>query len=163
MNQIALEWQTTFLNAGFRLERTEDQSWTLRWMGHPQTETMHNPRGAWSETCAIYGAALEFWQNRFPRLSPMIWSVGLGLGYNEFLCAQKLPGAAGLVSFETSEPLRSFFLQAIVDPSTEEHFLDQAFPGARQVLRNWWSTGSLLLLEDFTVDWRKAPSPHLVL
>lgn len=49
------------------------------------SEAMHSLRGAFAETCYIYGSAIEYCLlNDFP---PKILSLGLGLGYVEILSA----------------------------------------------------------------------------
>ena len=72
-----------------------------------QKEAMHHWQGAWSETLFVYAAAFQF-------LTPQpseyrVFSLGMGLGYNEVLaacetlCRPNCP-LTSLVSFE-SEPL----------------------------------------------------------
>src|SRR5262249_23635737 len=70
----------------FQVVSTLDGSPTLRlFQDGKWTETMHSPKGAWSETLYIYAdamkAALEHgWPLR-------VFSLGLGLGYNELVYA----------------------------------------------------------------------------
>jgi hypothetical protein len=78
-----------FKSMGFKPVLTKDGSPTYRFQKGPILEDMHSSRGAFSETLAIYGpvVALGFYQAQcFDSLrGPKFLSVGLGLGYNEFL------------------------------------------------------------------------------
>lgn len=103
-------------NYNFEPELTRDGSPTLRWTAHPQAESMHHRGGAFSETCLIYGKALEW---GFTRGVYSVASVGLGLGYNEILTAvyslkyniptEKLT----LLSFEVNEALQDTLVSYI--------------------------------------------------
>lgn len=81
---------------------TEDGSPTLK----GGSEAMHSQSGAFGESCHVYGRALE--DVRSLMESPRICSVGLGLGYCEFLCAVYYEEPR-LVSFEKVTELSERF------------------------------------------------------
>ncbi len=96
---------------GFGLEITADGSPTLRnYHNADKPESMHHSGGAFSETIYIYERALK---PAFDELaSPMILSVGLGLGYNEILsacCALQSGRNLNLISFEKDCSLSECF------------------------------------------------------
>jgi hypothetical protein len=115
VNQKRMNLEMSWKEIGFTLEKTQDQSWTLR-----QTETsrpeydsgqsMHHTGGAWSETVYLYQpvlAQMKKWQLK----NPALLSVGLGLGYVELLVARELlPQDYSLLSYETVPELRDYFL-----------------------------------------------------
>jgi hypothetical protein len=77
-------------------------------MGTPDAEKMHHSKGAFSETCYIYGSALEeIFEREWPR---RILSLGLGLGYNEILTASRFDEVGLLASFEIDSDLERFFV-----------------------------------------------------
>lgn len=102
-------------NNPFQIEITQDGSPTLRLMDSSGLgESMHNLKGAFSETIYIYLPTLQTafqWQEPETRLL----SVGLGLGYNELLTAayslKNFPNHPWcLLSYETKDFLRSNFM-----------------------------------------------------
>lgn len=74
-----------FQQIGFAIEKTKDDSPTLRLIDGSERggESMHHTGGAFSETCLIYGQALEYGFSK--NSNPRIVSLGLGLGYVEIL------------------------------------------------------------------------------
>ncbi|MBK7844778.1 MAG: hypothetical protein IPJ71_14005 [Bdellovibrionales bacterium] len=102
-------------NNPFQIEITKDGSPTLRLRDSSGLgESMHNLKGAFSETIYIYLPTLQTafqWQEPETRLL----SVGLGLGYNELLTAayslKNFPNHPWrLLSYETKDFLRSNFM-----------------------------------------------------
>ena len=91
---------------------TEDGSPSMAWdFDGGRRETMHAKEGAVSETNYIYGEALRILQqNNWP---PRVLSMGLGLGYNEFLAAAYFIDPAltdtRILSFEKDPGLREQF------------------------------------------------------
>ncbi len=151
-------------NQGLEPERTEDGSWTLRWVTHPRTETMHNPRGAKSETLFIYGQGLQhFLKNISQPLSA--WSVGLGLGYIEMLLAALAPEISALSSFENVEFLRTSFSSWAEDANSHEVYDDIAgdFPGCRATLAKLRRQNRWQLWGDLRQDFLKAKPANLIL
>lgn len=78
-------------------------------------EKMHHAAGAMSESLYIYGSAIEMvFEKRWPA---RILSLGLGLGYNEFLSAAYAlkfgasPSTCALYSFETEPVLTESLLK----------------------------------------------------
>lgn len=73
----------------YRKVITKDGSPTLEWQASDgRTETMHSPDGAWSETLYIYAHPLELLlEKNWPA---SILSMGLGVGYVEFMVAALL-------------------------------------------------------------------------
>lgn len=107
----------------YQIEETADGSPTLRLMG-PQGlgESMHNLKGALSETLYIYGLPLNClieWNVPDPR----ILSLGLGLGYNELLVTAHFLKHGRrqwqMVSYESVSWLRNQFIAWLTDQSTD--------------------------------------------
>lgn len=96
---------------------TEDGSPTLIY----QDEKMHSHHGAVQETLYIYGRALEYvLEHNWPL---QIFSLGLGLGYNEMLAACVLQKRKyRLDSFESEPALRKAF-QSFLMSETSENWL----------------------------------------
>jgi hypothetical protein len=69
----------------YQLQITADGSPSLRFLGGEHQELMHHSGGAYSETMQIYGTPLDLLAG-LP--APAVLSLGLGLGYNEFLVAR---------------------------------------------------------------------------
>lgn len=75
------------------LLKTGDGSYSLRYQSLQSnipfwTEPMHSSQGAWSETLFVYSPALH--DSLHNVSATEVWnvtSIGLGLGYNELLCA----------------------------------------------------------------------------
>lgn len=102
-------------NNPFQIEITQDGSPTLRLRDSSGLgESMHNLKGAFSETLYIYLPTLQRafeWQEPETRLL----SVGLGLGYNELLSAaftlKNYPNHPWrLLSYESKDFLRRYFM-----------------------------------------------------
>lgn len=102
-------------NIPFQIEITQDGSPTLRLRNSSGLgESMHNLKGAFSETLYIYLPTLQRafeWQVTETRLL----SLGLGLGYNELLSAaftlKNCPNHPWrLLSYESEDFLRSNFI-----------------------------------------------------
>lgn len=92
----------------FHFHQTQDQSPTLS-MGAMDSEKMHNTQGAFTETLHIYGKVLDLAMRGDGDLS--LASIGLGLGYVEFMVFAKLSsvGVSSFVmeSYEADADLRS--------------------------------------------------------
>ena len=98
------------LPSHYRLLTTKDGSPTLEFSPSGEPENMHNFHGAFSETNYIYGEALR----KCISLDwlPRVLSVGLGLGYNEIMCAafaERHNLEIQVISFEQDEFLRQSF------------------------------------------------------
>lgn len=93
---------------GFVMETTADGSPTLRLAGGTG-EAMHHSGGALEESLYIYGAPAR---EVFARVSrPRVFSLGLGLGYNEWIVAALSEGRAfSMVTMESEVGLRSAFM-----------------------------------------------------
>lgn len=104
-----------FEQEGMRFEffSTADGSPTLRLSSAMQPpEAMHHSGGALTETEYIYGEALRFAVQSFgPHLK--VLSMGLGLGYNEWLTLREAPLVERIVSFEKIDLLREVFLKGL--------------------------------------------------
>lgn len=104
------------LPLSFQLELTADGSPTLSWTGPDGIrEKMHHSQGALSESRYIYQYALrEVLRRDWP---VRILSMGLGLGYNEWLVlAEMLQSGRDdwmLWSFEVNHDLRAAFLRTL--------------------------------------------------
>ncbi|MCB0411619.1 MAG: hypothetical protein KDD22_03790 [Bdellovibrionales bacterium] len=89
-------------------------------------EWMHNSFGAFEESVFIYGAALEkAFEWHLPRYE--VFSLGLGLAYNEFIAASlalKLGTSSSVFieSYETVAPLREFIVNYLERRSVPEGF-----------------------------------------
>ena len=98
----------------FSLYWTEDGSPTLEMSGL-WSEAMHSRVGALSESLFIYGEALKSLKDL--KVDARILSVGLGVGYNEWISAAEFPDGlgktGGLTSYEISETLRGNFLDLL--------------------------------------------------
>lgn len=113
-----------FKQLGFEIEKTKDDSPTLRLINSDDErggESMHHSGGALSETCLIYGQALDwgFQQHK----NPLIISLGLGLGYVEILaCAKSLlhNSSIELLSFEIVDGLRENFRKFFIEGKKSE-------------------------------------------
>ncbi len=78
--------QSNKTHKAYRFYTTVDGSPTLEFSyDSGQSEAMHNSQGAFEESIYIYGRALDEAFRALP--VPEVLSVGLGLGYNEFLTA----------------------------------------------------------------------------
>lgn len=82
------------------------------------TEPMHSSKGAWSETLFVYEPALRESLGRIKNDETWcVASIGLGLGYNELICAAlalkaNLPSRQlKLISFESQMALRNAFVE----------------------------------------------------
>lgn len=112
----------TWQQIGFQLEITADGSPSLRPLD-PATgagEAMHHSGGAFSESLAIYAPLIREVFDRFP--SPGLLSVGLGLGYNEFLVAAEGRRKAKdyrLLSYESVPALRENLLRWLLEPERD--------------------------------------------
>lgn len=111
-----------------QLIETADSSFSLRYLSETDakhwTEPMHSSRGAWSETLFVYEPALQESLNILKGHD--LWavaSIGLGLGYNELLCAAlalkagKFPNQVRITSFESQNELRQAFIKAFLNGS----------------------------------------------
>ncbi|HRO67309.1 MAG TPA: MnmC family methyltransferase [Pseudobdellovibrionaceae bacterium] len=76
----------TWQEIGFQREITRDGSLTLKPAGEA-SEAMHHSGGALEETVFVYGEPLKEIFSRISR--PRIFSLGLGLGYVEFVTAAR--------------------------------------------------------------------------
>ncbi len=76
----------TWEELGFQREITRDGSLTLRACGS-DAEAMHHSGGALDETLFVYGEPLIEIFERIHR--PRIFSLGLGVGYVEFVTAAR--------------------------------------------------------------------------
>ncbi|MCB0389661.1 MAG: hypothetical protein KDD58_00150 [Bdellovibrionales bacterium] len=94
----------------FQIIKTADGSPSLEWA--TTGEAMHNRMGAFAESVALYGEAIENAVKTFNQLK--LLSIGLGLGYNELItasvCLKFNLKSFYIESFETDEILRMNFL-----------------------------------------------------
>lgn len=108
----------------FHFLQTEDGSPSLK-LG-PETEGMHNARGAFAETVYIYGKAIEHTVTN--GLKPSFFSLGLGLGYNEILTTalclshRVSPNEIYGESFEAVPELTENFTNWLVEKSVDSRF-----------------------------------------
>ena len=170
----------------FQIEITADGSPTLRLAGpNGFGESMHNLRGALSETLYIYRLPIEM---ALGWILPEIrfFSMGLGLGYNELmvsaLCLLHGQSEWKLVSFESVPLLRQAFLNWVTEqpPANENHrrlyaIYDQILDGLtekldlsqpfqfRQNLRTKLDEGSWMVEESFLPDTQVAFTCHAIL
>lgn len=105
-----------FCQPGFQLILTKDGSYTLK---GPETQAMHNLKGAVSETLNIYGTALD--KAAQMKLPLRLLSVGLGLGLVEMLTAAH----ALQRNLPETEPVQIFSYE--LHTSLEEAFLEWIF------------------------------------
>lgn len=125
----------------FHVEWTADGSPTLRLKHGERPESMHHSKGAGSETLYIYGQAMDYIWSTHKASDPMtVWSVGLGLGYNEILWVQRTqqlgfdPFHTTLISFEREPDLVKSFLDWVLERNTSESLkiYDQVFLSLQQ-------------------------------
>lgn len=90
------------------------------------TEPMHSSKGAWSETLFVYEPALRESLGRIKNDETWcVASVGLGLGYNELICAAlalkaNLPSRQlKLTSFESQMVFRNAFVGVFGHPHSQ--------------------------------------------
>lgn len=89
-----------------------------------KAELMHHRGGAFGETMYIYQPPVEGAFQKYEK--PHILSLGLGLGYNEFLTAAQAIKAQKqdhflLTSFESEDDLSEGFFNFIQNPATTSH------------------------------------------
>lgn len=106
---------------------TKDGSPTALHLGSSNPETMHHTNGALAETIYVYGPAIQWGLEK--TLSPRILSIGLGLGYLEFLVAAKclieneprknLSDEFYLESFESDKKLSTNLIAYLNDQPNE--------------------------------------------
>lgn len=122
----------------YQIEETADGSPTLRLAGGDGFgESMHNLKGALSETLYIYRLPLTHvsdWQLAEPR----VLSLGLGLGYNELLVAahflERGHASWKMVSYESVDWLREQFLDWLFDRPPVDPQLAQAYTRITELL-----------------------------
>lgn len=111
----------------FQLIETADGSPSIDYFqSSDKSESMHNRKGAFSETLYIYLSALQkAHENQLP-LS--VLSVGLGLGYNEILtaafCEKYKIKETYLESFESLHELRTPFTAWVEGRSTDDSWFE---------------------------------------
>lgn len=104
----------------FQFKITSDGSPTMEMLNSEgRREKMHHYMGALSETLHVYGRALEmaFQANKSPNLVS-VFSLGLGLAYNEILSAaiaEKFQSPVCIWSFEREDGLREMFRQWLTE------------------------------------------------
>ena len=102
--------------SSYQIEYTADGSPTLRLEG---AEPMHSLEGALSESLYIYGPTIDF---ALCQADAKIFSLGLGLGYNEMIAAAALSGRTGewpwIYSSESLTWLKKSFQQWIENQSS---------------------------------------------
>lgn len=129
------------------LIETTDGSFSLRYREHSSpsdwTEPMHSSKGAWAETLHVYEPALRESLSRRPEDGCWrVASVGLGLGYNEILCAalalrsQISPQNIMISSFESQPALQQAFLATFTKTSTLDEKIPAPLSTAQNVLLN---------------------------
>lgn len=147
-----MDWVSSWREKNYEVVWTEDQSPSLS----DAKELMHHRGGAYAETQLIYGNVLR---EALAQGARHALSVGLGLGYNEFVVAEELlkAGCQGfyLDSLESEEILRESFLnfvQGQVEPRGEiyreilKKFSHSGLPEKLQQLRQsgeWQLLGRL--------------------
>ena len=122
-----------FKEIGFEIEKTKDDSPTLRLIksaeadlesGHRGGESMHHTGGAFSETCLIYGQAFQYGFEK--NQNPVIVSLGLGLGYVEVLAIvfSMLHNSSQfqILSYETVPGLRKNFEEFYLKQKNSETY-----------------------------------------
>lgn len=153
-----------FQEIGFEIEKTKDESPTLRLINGTERggESMHHTGGALSETCLIYGQALTHGFKLNP--NPIIISLGLGLGYVEVLAAahsllhnsssfeilsyESVPGLRKLFQDFYLEEKKSATYQWILEGMARLYELDPL--KLRHQIRNALQENRLKLCGDFT-------------
>ena len=109
---------------GFHFIVTQDGSPSMRLgLTEPLSESMHSPKGAFSETLYIYGQAMELAiERKFPL---RVLSMGLGIGYVEILAAalaEKHGVSCAGESFEIVPELRDWFSAWVASLETPAGF-----------------------------------------
>ncbi|MCB0420670.1 MAG: hypothetical protein KDD61_06725 [Bdellovibrionales bacterium] len=117
------------MESEFQIITTEDGSPSVTWTNADGlSESMHNKKGALSESLFIYHHAISLVTNK--GWTPRFLSVGLGLGYNELIicghCLQhRIPLAeVSIRSFESSAFLRQNFLDWLQGKAPNKSQLD---------------------------------------
>jgi tRNA U34 5-methylaminomethyl-2-thiouridine-forming methyltransferase MnmC len=108
------------MNSRYEIVKTADGSPTLLCArDHGAAEHMHHSGGALSESLFIYHQALE--QTRSRGWPARILSLGLGLGYNEWIALAELTNNADFLlwSFEADESLRTSFINWLNNETVE--------------------------------------------
>lgn len=116
----------------YQFIRTDDGSPSLRMAAaHQRPEAMHHSGGALSESLYIYGEAFEDWAKLTASLIDnfRLASVGLGLGYNEWIALALAIKASRenqieIDSFEDDKLLNETFLDFINDQNTRSTALE---------------------------------------
>ncbi len=112
------------MSSKFAFQTTDDGSPTLEIMrSDGKVEKMHHFMGAFSETVHVYGRALEIALNK--GLPPHIFSLGLGLGYNEIMSVAvslKYQLSPQIWSFETEESLKAQFRNWVMGEKAQDDF-----------------------------------------
>ncbi len=99
--------------------KTSDGSPTLMWR-RPDgyAEKMHHSGGALEESIYIYHQALCLALQESPQLPPRVLSIGLGLGYNEWLCLGEFARLGlsdwHLWSFEAHPQIKTEFVDWLI-------------------------------------------------
>lgn len=134
----------------FHVELTADGSPSLRLISGERPESMHHSQGACSETLYIYGEAMDEMLSKKQASSSTVWSVGLGLGYNEILWVIKTllqvpqtkqaheKASGNLISFEIEDELVQSFLSWVMNenPKSESSKIyDHVFTCIKNGLR----------------------------
>ena len=126
MTAKVAEWNKAWAPHGYEVFITADGSPTLQWnnrwddAGLPDGEAMHHRGGAYNETQMVYGDPLR---DCLDAGGNSVFSLGLGLGYNEFLVAAEsliwnlAPSHMRLVSYEADPVL----VQAMMDCVHNKH------------------------------------------
>jgi hypothetical protein len=117
------EWNQAWKAFHYEACLTADGSPTLRWLNSTKEigETMHHSGGAYSETQLIYG---DPWRDCLDHGGSSAFSLGLGLGYNEFLVAAESliwnlpPSMIRLLSLEADGVLTQAMLDCVHDRRT---------------------------------------------
>lgn len=101
---------STWADYGYEKVLTGDGSPSLKSLASPESEVMHHRGGALTESREIYGRLIT---PAFGLAEPRFLSVGLGLGYNEILIAERSVQSGrpwACVSYEADPRLTGFFL-----------------------------------------------------
>ena len=163
----------------FQKEITRDGSPSLMLCSDGERgESMHHSGGAWSETDYIYGKPLRL---VFARIkAPCILSVGLGLGYNEFLVAKiahENNQSFQILSFESVQELRESFLSWIKQaPLSAEiqatydqmasfvcHNDNLLIEELKKILRDAYNAGQWVLADSLTQEFKPKGCFHIAL
>jgi hypothetical protein len=157
------------VSSKFTFQITEDGSPTLEIMrADGKAEKMHHFMGAFSETVHVYGRALELALQA--GLPAHVFSLGLGLGYNEIMsvaAAVKYKVTPLIWSFESESNLREQFRAWILENAAQhdfqrsydqvlkkmcEHFLVRE-DEVRAQLKVCLQAEQIMLLEDFHAEY----------